>query len=75
MLLENISDHLPCRVIITDRLTRKKFNKTIITRDTRKFRIDNLKLELERENWSTDGNKDINECCNVFHNKLSRLVG
>ena len=34
--LENISDHLPCRVIITDRLTRKKFNKTIITRDTRK---------------------------------------
>ena len=74
VLLENISDHLPCRVIITDRLIRKKMNKTITTRDTRKFRIDNLKVELEREYWSVDENKDINECCNVFHNKLSKLV-
>ena len=74
VLLDNISDHLPCRVIITDRLIRKKMNKKITTRDTRKSRIDNLKVELEKENWSVDENKDINECCNVLHNKLSRLA-
>ena len=74
VLLESISDHLPCRVTIPDRLIRKKTNKQIRTRDTRQCRLNKLKTEMESETWTIDENQNINECCSTFHDKLSGLI-
>ena len=69
ILLENISDHLPCRTIIPNRFIKKNSFRQITTQDTQKCKIDGLKQELEKEIWEIDDKSNVNDSCNIFHDK------
>ena len=51
ILLENMSDNLPCRTIIPDGFIRKKVSRQVTSRNTHGTKIIALKEALENETW------------------------
>ena len=76
VLIDNISDHLPCLVVLKDLKVKPNSKVTITSRDTRKRSLDQLKIALGNCDWypETIESQDLNTKATHFHNKLTELV-
>ena len=76
VLIDNISDHLPCIVVLKDVKIKPNSKLSITSRDTRKQSLDGLKSTLRDCDWYS-GNvntDDLNSKVNQFHSKLLELI-
>ena len=76
VLIDNISDHLPCIVVLKDVKVKPNSKVSITSRDTRKKSLDDLKIALSDCDWYPDNvsTDDLNAKVAQFHNKLLELI-
>ena len=71
ILIDDISDHLPCVTIIGNLLPSKAFKRTITSRDTRPKKLESLNADLTESIPNLNSKMDVNThlmisiyCCN-----------
>ena len=68
IIINDMSDHLPCLVIIKNHSKCLKENKTITSRPLTDTNFDNINVELSLINW------DQEEDFSKFHDKLCTII-
>ena len=75
IIMNDMSDHLPCLVVIKNQRKCMKESKTIISRLLTDNNLDKINEELANINWDKELTSDtIEEDFNKFHNKLCAII-
>ena len=74
IICDNISDHLPCYVLLHDICPTKKEDQFITTRDLREPNLITLKRILSEGVLLPDPNQDMNQQFNQLHDTLSKYI-
>ena len=74
VLIDNISDHLPCLTTLCGIASPRNRDKTLISRDIRKKNLENLHHKLQNTDWGfLDDHLDVNSKFNTFHDNFCLL--
>ena len=71
ILIDNISDHLPCVTIIGNLLPSKASKREITSQDIRPNRLESLNANLAESIPNLNSKTDVNTQFNDFHKTLS----
>ena len=74
ILIDNISDHLPCVTIIGNLLPSKAFKRTITSRDIRPINLESLSAHLAESIPALNPNLDVNTQFHDFHILLQSRI-
>ena len=75
VIIEDLSDHLPCLVVVKNVLVNKHTKVKIKSRDTREKNINKLKSSLNNIDWKALLNTtDVNEMAQTFHGRLCNEI-
>ena len=74
ILIDDISDHLPCVTIIGNLLPSKAFKQTITSRDIRPKNLESLKEDLAASIPILNPKQDINTQFSDFHKLLQSKI-
>ena len=76
VIIDDISDHLPCVVVLKDVFLNKKSKIKITSRDMREKNIKRLQISLMSSDWLTVLSNDstVDEKAEYFHNELSKKI-
>ena len=75
IIMNDMSDHLPCLVVIKNQRKCMKESKTIISRPLTNRNLDKINVELASMNWDKELTSDtIEEDFNKSHNKLCAII-
>ena len=75
IIMNDMSDHLPCLVVIKNQRKHMKEGKIITTRPLTDTNLDKISEELASINWDKELVSDtVEEDFNKFHNKLCAII-
>ena len=75
VIIDDISDHLPCLSIVKNMLINKHTKIKIESRDTREKNIKNLKIKLSQVDWDNILNtQDVNVMTENFRTRLCEEI-
>ena len=74
IIIDDISDHLPCVTILENEINTKRSKKRIISRDLRPKNIANLQQKLRSLNYCKESTNDTNLYFEAFHGDLCKLI-
>ena len=73
VVLDDISDHLPCVVVLKEMLMNKRSKIKITSRDMREKCLTRLQTSLTNIDWNTE-NQSVDQLANNFHELLSKKI-
>ena len=74
IIVDDLSDHLPCVTILENKINTKRSKKKIVSRDLRPKNITNLKQELQSLKYSEETTKNTNTYFEAFHSDLCKII-
>ena len=74
IIVDDLSDHLPCVTIIENEINTKMSKKKIVSRDLRPKNITKLKQELQMLEYGDESTRDTNQYFEAFHSDLCRII-
>ena len=74
IIINDMSDHLPCLVIIKNQRKCMKESKIITSRPLTDINLDKINVELSNIDWDQELKSHTVEDFNKFHNKLSAII-
>ena len=74
IIIDDISDHLPCVTVIENLLPSKAFKRTITSRDIRPKNLESLSADLTESIPTLNPNLDVNTQFHDFHTLLQSRI-
>ena len=74
IIIDDISDHLPCVTVLENEVSSKKSKKQVISRDLRPKNIEKLKSKIQDMNYSQEIMSDANLYFAEFHTELCSII-
>ena len=75
ILIDNISNHLPCLTTLCGVTSPQNHDRTIISRDVSKQNLEHLARKLKETDWGfLEVNKDVNSKFDSFHEYITEVI-
>ena len=74
IIVDDLSDHLPCVTIIENEINTKRSKKKIVSRDLRPKNITNLKQELQSLKYNEEAMENVDIYFEAFHSDLCKII-
>ncbi len=74
ILLSDMSDHLPCLLLLDKKCSRQKGPTTITKRNLSASNVDKIKNELSIINWNFLSTLDVDESFKLFTEKVNSIL-
>ena len=75
ILIEDISDHLPCLLIVKNSQLKRKEPIVITSRKLTPKSLENIQSKLRNEDLLRDSDhSDVNSLFNTFHDRLTKII-
>ena len=74
IIIDDLSDHLPCVTILENEVQIKKSKKKVTSRDLRPKHVESLKSDISKLLYTNDITQDTNQYFKNFHDDLCKII-